>query len=172
MIINLNQAKEFRLKNILKVSVTTLFLLIFMSINGYGQTMVKQTQVQSAVKISSTAGGVIDGIKVIHTCATRTSAECSKSIAKTAVTTAATTVAMPTAIAITSVSGVAAGTGTAISTLSGAAAVSATSAYVGSSVIAASGGVLATVAAPAVIGGAVILGIGAGVGWAFSKLFD
>ncbi len=92
--------------------------------------------------------------------------------AKVSITTAAEAVAVPAAVATASSLGVTASTGTAISALRGAAATSATLAAIGGPAAAALGAV-GIVAAPAVIGGVIVVGTGtaiaAGINW---LLFD
>jgi len=93
-----------------------------------------------------------------------------RDIAKAGVHYGAAAGAVPAAVAGASALGVTAGTGTAISTLSGAAAVSATSAAIGGSAAAALGAV-GIVAAPAVVGSAIIVGVASGLAYGFNALF-
>jgi predicted sugar kinase len=97
-----------------------------------------------------------------------------KNCGKAAVATVVETAAIPTAVGIASATGVTASTGTAIATLSGAAATSSTLAAVVGGTLATG---LATVAgitvAPAVAGGAVVVGVGALVAIGINSLiFD
>jgi hypothetical protein len=93
-----------------------------------------------------------------------------------AVEVAAEAVSVPAAVGIASVTGTTASTGTAIASLSGAAATSATLAAIGSSTVGTALGAAATVvgitAAPAVIGGAIVVGIATGVACGVNAVID
>ena len=91
--------------------------------------------------------------------------------AKAGVHCAAVAGAVPATIAGASALGVTASTGTAISALSGAAAVSATSAAIGTPVVSALGAIGVTVAAPATVGGIIIIGVATGMAYGFNTLF-
>ncbi|MDQ5908830.1 MAG: hypothetical protein QG599_923 [Pseudomonadota bacterium] len=98
--------------------------------------------------------------------------EAATAAAKSAVIAGAEAIAVPVAIKTASIAGVAASTGTPIAALSGAAATSATLAAVGGSASIALGAV-GIVAAPAVVGGAIVLGVGTAVGYGINwLLFD
>ena len=97
-----------------------------------------------------------------------TAQECLREIA---VDTAVEVAAVPATVALASTSGMTAGTGTAIASLSGAAATSATLASIGSSGAAALGAV-GIVAAPAVVGGAIVGAAALGVAWGVNRIID
>ena len=78
---------------------------------------------------------------------------------------------MSTVVTIASEIGATASTGTAISSLNGAASTSATAAAMGAPVAEALGAI-GILVAPAVAGAAIIGGIGLGIGYLVSKLFD
>ncbi len=81
-------------------------------------------------------------------------------------------VSVPATVAAASSLGVTASTGTAIATLSGAAATSATLAAIGTPIIAAASTVVTITAAPVVVGGAIVLGVAAGVAWGVNSIID
>jgi len=112
----------------------------------------------------SVAGDALDGTLLKDD---DTSTQIAKITGHAAIHIATETASVPVAVSIASVSGMTASTGTAISTLSGAAATSATLAGVGTTVLEVVGlaGSVA-IAAPAAIGGAIVLGAGALVAYA------
>jgi len=96
-----------------------------------------------------------------------------KTAAKVATKQVVKKASIPVAVQTASLLGVEAGTGTAISSLSGAAATSATAAAVGGTVIEGAAAIgIGVTAAPAVVGAAVIGGIGIGVACLIDSIFD
>ena len=92
-----------------------------------------------------------------------------------AVTATVEAVSVPATVATASALGATASTGTAISALSGAAATSATMATIGSSALgtAVSGAAAAVgiVASPAIVGAAIVTGVGVLVSWGINSMF-
>jgi len=98
--------------------------------------------------------------------------ELAKGVASVAVGVGVEAVSVPATVSIVSATGATASTGTAISTLSGAAATSSTLAYVGSGVASVIGATTGIVLAPAVVGGAIVVGVGAAISYGITSLFD
>lgn len=91
-----------------------------------------------------------------------------KAATKAAASSAAASGATSTAVYVASTAGMTAKTGTAIAALSGAAATKATLCAIGTPVVSA----LGLTVAPAVVGGAIVAGAGAAVGWGICKIID
>jgi len=167
----------------MKQTVIALLIGMVFSFSGafafgvYG--MVEKTVKAAVTPVSSSdaSGQVIMGVRsyAVKEVLDRDTASL-KAAREVAVGVAAEAASVPAAVLVASEAGVAASTGTAVATLSGAAASSATLAAIGSSAVGTTlGGAAAAVGivvAPAVVGGAIVVGIAAGVACGVNALID
>jgi hypothetical protein len=161
----------------MKQTMIAILIGMVFSFSGAFAGMVGETVKAAVTPVSSsdTSGQAIMGTRS-YSVAEALHGDGLKAAREAVVGVAAEAASVPTAVMVASEAGVAASTGTAVASLSGAAASSATLAAIGSSAIGTTLGSAAAaagiVAAPAVVGGAIVVGVAAGIAYGVNALID
>jgi len=157
--------KSLEEKKVKKVLVCLVVVVAGLSSIGY--VFADESVAKDAAKAVTKIGKAMPAVGLVYKSATGELTP--EDVGKTGVMIVTEAAAVPVAVATASTIGTTAGTGTAIATLSGAAATSATLAAIGGP----ASGALAVIGiplAPAIAGGAIVVGVAGAVGYGINRL--